>query len=220
MTTPGPNDPTGSGPQDPNAGQSGQGWGQQPPPSGPPQPGQAPQQIGQQGPPQFGQQGQPGQFGQQGPQQGQPGQFGQPGQQGGFGQDQQGQPWAGAGASGQGPVQPEKPSWKKRLPLVIGAVVVALAVAFGRNALGGGGEPEIGDCITQDGSSYETVDCDDAEAQYRVIGTDEDMTQAEFYDDPDTCAAVAAESDAASGVALWSGSDPDEDGSVYCAEAI
>ncbi|MCW2584259.1 MAG: hypothetical protein JWQ53_3049 [Klenkia sp.] len=185
MTTPGPNDPIGSGPRDPNAGQSGQGWGQQPPPAGPPQPGQPPQQFGQQGP------------------------------QGGFGQDQQGQPWAGAGASGQGPVQPEKPSWKKRLPLVIGAVVVALALALGRNLLGGG-EPEVGDCTDASPTQLEVVDCDSDEAAYRVAGVLEDVSQNDLEGDQTLCTTDYPDSVAYA----VTETDPAEQGTGFCLESI
>ncbi len=195
-------------PQDPN---QPQGWGQQQPGPGqqPPQ-GQPSNPAGQYGQPQPGQP-QPGQP-QLGQPQGQPPQ-GQPwnNQQG---QPQQGQPWAGANASGS--AEPKKNDWKKRLPLVLVLIVVAVGFALFRNGVFAS-DPEVGDCIRADGTSYETVDCDSGDAEYRIVGTDDDMTQAEFYADPATCADVAAES---SGVALWSGSDADGDGNVYCAVSV
>jgi hypothetical protein len=230
VTTPGSGDQP---PQNP-----GQGWGQQPPsgPQGAPQsgspsgpadqqgqqwapPGGQPQQPGQ---PQPGQPG-PQQYGQPGSQQyGQPGpqQYGQPGQQG-FGQQpgQPGQqPWGGQQFSGEAPKK-ERPAWQKRLPLVAGAIVVALVVALFRNGFGGGA-PEVGDCVQAAGSDgYEVVDCDSSDAQYRIFGTDDDMTEAEFNADPDTCQAAAQASNITDGVALWYG-ESGRSGDVFCAETI
>lgn len=218
MTTPGSGDQP---PQNP-----GQGWGQQPPsgPQGPgaPQPGPADQQWAPPGgqPQQPGQQfGQPGQqpYGQPGQQPyGQAGQqpYGQPGQQG-PGQ----QPWGGQQFSGEAPKK-ERPAWQKRLPLVAGAIVVALVVALFRNGVFGGGAPEVGDCVQASGSDgYEVVDCDSSDAQFRIFGTDDDMTEVEFTTDPDTCLEAAQEAGATDGRALWYG-ETGETGQVFCAETI
>ena len=215
MTTPG----SGDQPQNP-----GQGWGQQPP-SGPDQPGQTPpagqqwsapsdqpQQPGQTQ--QFGQPGQPQQpYGQ--PQQpyGQPQQFGQPQQPGQPGQ----QPW---GATGAQPQQPAKKSGLARILPIVAGVVAVIVVGFLVRGFLGGGAPEVGDCVNQSGSDgYEVVDCDSSDAQYRIFGTDDDMTEAEFQADPDTCQAAATASNITDGVSLWYGTSGDT-GKVFCAETL
>jgi hypothetical protein len=189
VSTPGP----GGQPPEQNPDPSGQpqGWGQQPPAGRP----DAPQQwAAPQGAP-GGQawsapQGAPGQ---------QPGQF--PGQ---FPGQQPGEPAFGA------PAQPKKNKW---LPIVGGIVAVLLLLVVLVGFLGGG-EPEVGDCIQPDGSSYTTVDCGSADAQYRVVGTDADMTGEEFDATPveEMCTDVPSAS-----VVLWSGSDNAEDGHIFCA---
>jgi hypothetical protein len=181
----------GSGDQPQNPGQ---GWGQQPP-SGPGQPGQPGQ------PQQFGQPGQPGQ----------PQQFGQPGQPGQ-------QPWGGPGAQPQ--QQPAKKSGLARILPIVAGVVAVIVVGFLVRGFLGGGAPEVGDCVNQSGSDgYEVVDCDSSDAQYRIFGTDDDMTEAEFTADTDTCQAAATESNITDGVSLWYGTSGDT-GKVFCAETL
>ena len=93
---------------------------------------------------------------------------------------------------------------------------MALVVVFGllRTFLGAG-DPEVGDCLQQSGlSEFETVDCDSAEAQYRVEGTDEDMTYGEMesrVNDDSACPDVNNWT-----VALWVGEDEAEEGKVFC----
>ena len=211
MSTPG------SGPQPPeqNPSQPGQGtgWGQEPPTgqSAPGQPGppwDAPQ----------GAAGQPGQPGQQpwgAPQPGQQppaGQFdaGQPGQQ----------PWgAPQGATGAQALGPSAQSAKKSprwLPILGG--VLALVVVLGLlTTFLGGGDPEVGDCVTPDGNSFATVDCDSGDAQEKIVGTDDDLTGDEFYAaDPNE---LCLDYPTATSV-LWWGSEQDEDGKVYCSAAL
>ncbi|TDO45717.1 S1-C subfamily serine protease [Kribbella sp. VKM Ac-2527] len=113
------NEPTGQQGDQPYYGPAGGQSG------GQPQYGQpGPEQYGQPGPQQYGQPG-PQQYGQPGPQQyGQPGpqQYGQPG----YG------PWGGYP---QGPFQ-QPPKRRKRLPLVLGSVGLALALVGGSVAWG------------------------------------------------------------------------------------
>ncbi|MCO7218616.1 hypothetical protein [Klenkia sp. PcliD-1-E] len=227
MTTPG------SGDQPPQ--NSGQGWGQQPPsgPQGTPQPGPADQQ-GQQWAPPGGQPQQPGQeqYGQQQHGQPGPGQYGQPGEQsygqqpgqpgpqgpGQPGPGQQGpgqQPWGGQQFSGEAPKK-ERPAWQKRLPLVIGAVVVAVALALFRNGIFGGGLPEAGDCTNASTTDLQVVDCDSAEAAYRVAGTVDDVSSNELQDNPALCLDQWPNS-AAYAV---SETDPDEKGTGICLEPV
>ncbi|GHE08200.1 LppU/SCO3897 family protein [Klenkia taihuensis] len=223
MTTPG------SGDQPQNPGQ--QGWGQQPPSGqqgpGAPQPGAqgspqsgtpgeqgqqwAPpggqQQPGQQGWGQPGQPGQPQQFGQPG-QPGQAQQFGQPGQPGQ-------QPWGGQQFSGEAPKK-ERPAWQKRLPLVAGAVVVAIVIALFRNGIFGGGLPEAGDCTDNSITNLQVVDCDSDEAAYRVAGTVDDVSGNELQNNPNLCLDQWPDS-AAYAV---SETDPDEKGTGICLEPV
>jgi len=197
--------PGSGGPQPPeqDPSQFGQAWGQQPP-AGPPQGGQQPWG----GAPQ-----QPGQPGQQwgAPQQpGQPQQWGAPQQPG-----QPGQPWGAPQGPGgaQAVGQPQKP--KRKVLQIVLAVLAAIVVLGALSTFLGAGDPEVGDCLHEKSlTEYETVDCDSDDAQYRVEGTDEDMTYNELED------AVANET-ACSSVddwtyALWLGEDEDEDGKVFC----
>jgi hypothetical protein len=96
---------------------------------------------------------------------------------------------------------------------------IAAAVVIGLGMVGflfGSSEPEVGDCITQSGeTAWEVVECDSDKAQFRVIGVeDEQQTQTEFEEDPDSCSAFAATE-----MALWSGVGRDK-GTVYCTEPV
>jgi hypothetical protein len=171
-----------------NPGQPGQPF----PPQGAPQPGQP-----------YPPQGQP--FPPQGPPQ--PGQPFAP----------QGGPGFGGGATPfGGPGQPAPTSGKvKKIGSVVGAVAIAGGIAAFQ--FFGVGEPEVGDCIAQEGSSsFETVDCGDESAQARVVGVvEEQVTESEFYE---TSYQPCGEWPSATQV-LWSG-DTGGEGTVYCAEDV
>ena len=196
MSTPGSGGPQ---PPEQDPSQPGQpaGWGQQPP-AGQPFPGQQPgagqPYPGQQPPQPWDQSTAPQGFGQPA---GQP--FGaQPGGATPFGQ----------------PEQKPKRKWLPILGAVVGAIVVLTALA----SFFGGGDPEVGDCIQQTGASdFKTVDCDSDDAQYRIEGTDSDMTGDEFdaADDASLCEDVPSTT-----FVLWSGTDESEDGNVYCASDV
>jgi hypothetical protein len=80
----------------------------------------------------------------------------------------------------------------------------------------GFGDPEVGDCVQPVGTSFETVDCDDAEAEVRIIGVvDGEMSEDEFYADPNPCADFPAATDF-----LWQQEAAGTDGTVYCAEGV
>ena len=197
MSTPG------SGPQPPeqNPGQPGQGAGRgQQPPTGQPVPGQ----------PWDAPQGAAGQQPWGAPQPDQPGQ--QP-----WGAPPAGQqPWGATGAQAYG--QPEQPAKKSRtwLPIVGGVLVLLVVLALLSTFLGGG-DPEVGDCVTPDGNSFATVDCDSDDAQEEIVGTDDDLTGEEFYaSDPNE---LCLDYPTATSV-LWWGSEQDEDGKVYCSAAL
>jgi hypothetical protein len=161
----------------------------------------------------------------------QPGQPGpQPGQpvppQGGWGPGQPGQPgqppvpppgWAPGHPGAPLPPQPQQKSGAKKLLAIGGPIVVAGVIGVvSLTRLVGGGDPDVGDCITQKGeASWEVVDCGSDEAQFKVVGIeDEQQTEAEFDADPDSCGAFAAAE-----VALWSGMESDA-GTVFCAAPV
>lgn len=221
MTT--PENPDGSQPGQPPAQP---GWGQPPQPGrsgplgqqglswGPPGQGPAGQQPwGQPGPGPSGQPwGQPGQQGQPGQPWGQPGRQGQPwGAQTGS-PAAAGQPWSGQQAFGQ--LDPKKAGPRTWLPIV-GGVIVLLVVLGGLVSFFGAGEPEVGDCV-QRTDTIEVVDCDGGDAQYRVVGIDDerdDLTQSEFYADDSTCSQFSGVTQQA-----WLGDvdDADSEGTIYC----
>jgi hypothetical protein len=188
VSTPGPG---GQPPEnDPDPSGQPQGWGQQRP-AGAPDPSQQQWSAPQGTPGQFpGQPGQPGQF---------PGQF-------------PGQP-AGAQAYG-APAEPKKKNKVLQIIGAIAAVIVALVVL---TTFLGGGDPEVGDCIKPDGTSFEKVDCDANDAEAKIVGTADDMTGTEFdaSDVNELCTNVPSAT-----VVLWSGTDQDKDGKVFCAEGI
>lgn len=169
------------------------------PPYGQPQYGQAP----------YGQpQGQPG-YGQPPYPQGQPAQ--QPYGQGQYGQNQYAQAKYGQpawGAPGEAPGQQRK---SRRWVPIVGGLVALLVVGAVVSSIFGG-DPDVGDCVSTDGSSYDTVDCDSADAQYKIIGTDTDQTYAEYMSDETACAQFPTTAQV-----LWFGPDESEDGHVYCA---
>ncbi len=119
------------------------------------------------------------QFGQQGgspPPGGQPGGFPPP-QDGGF------QPPQGGFPPGPAPQPPRRSGGGRRLitRLVIIAVVIggliALGIYFNRDAAS---SAKVGDCVTQEGSNeLKVVKCDDAGADFKVVGRVEDKTRAE-----------------------------------------
>jgi len=164
------------------------------------------------------QQGQPASWGQQ-PPAGQP----YPGQQPPAGAQpwgtpqQPGQPAFGQPAGAQAFGEPQKPK-RKWLPIV-GGIVALLVVLGALSTFLGGGEPKVGDCLKEESATqYKTVDCDSDDAQYKVEGTDEDMTYNELGDavnDDSACPDVDNWS-----VALWIGDKEDEDGHVYCASDV
>ena len=174
-----------------NPGQPGQPF----PPQGAPQPGQPfPPQGGQPFPPQGA------------PQPGQP--YPQPGG-----------PGFGGGASpfgGPGQPAPAPKSGKgKKIGGIVGAVAIAGGIAAFR--LVDFGAPDVGDCIETTGASdFDTVDCGDSAAELRVVGIEEEeLTEDEFFADPDTCADFASATDA-----LWRQGSFGDEGTVYCFEPV
>ena len=133
----------------------------------------------------------------------QPGQPGVPGQ---------------PGLPGQPPVppQPAQKSGVKKLLAIGGPILVAGVVGVRVLGLFGGGDPEVGDCVKESGEqSWDVVDCDSGEAQYKVVGVEEDQqTYPEFESDPDTCTGFPEAE-----FFMWIGPDGSL-GNVYCAKTL
>jgi hypothetical protein len=154
------------------------------------------------------------QFGQQGgfpPPGGQPGGgFPPPAQQGGF------PPPQGGGFPPPGPAQPARRGGAGRLIVIL---VVAVVVIGGLIALGvflnrdAASSAKVGDCVQQSGGDdIKVVKCDDANADYKVVGRVENKTQVEA-----SLSACDPFPDAES--AYWEGK-PGEKGLVLCLAAV
>lgn len=184
------------------------------------------------------QDGRPGPFGQPG----QTGSHGEPGQAGPYGQPAQpGQPYQPfdqpgrqpyqAGQPGQQPAggwvppqggatpwgEPEKKGGAaKKVLLAVGGVLVALVAVGLLFSMLGGGDPEVGDCVANlEGEEVETVECDAAEAEARIVGIDEqELNYADFLAQD-----VCLDFESAVG-AIWVGADEAEPGTIYCAEPV
>jgi hypothetical protein len=156
----------------------------------------------------------------------QPGPWASPQQAGTWGPPQQAGPWAAPQPPGAWALPPD--AWAPpqgtapaaggvRRLLRVG-VPVAVAGVVGLGTLGGWlgrGDPAVGDCVQMVGAtSFDVVDCDSAESEYRIVGIeDEEMDHPSFMADPDTCLAFASTE-----VALWIGGLETEPGTVFCAE--
>jgi hypothetical protein len=130
---------------------------------------------------------------------------------------QPGQPYQAWGP-GQQPVPPTPPpsgkGGAKKWGSVAGAVVIAGGVAAFRLTGGFGGDPGVGDCVQMEGETdFSEVDCDSADAQYRIVGVDEKKQGYEaFQADPDVCSAFADWE-----AALWIEDTVGATGTTYCA---
>ena len=118
------------------------------------------------------------------------------------------------------PVPAVRPRRQKRpLTRKRGALAVLIVCAgFGVPGLVAGlDDPAVGDCVTADGStSFELVECDTAEAQYRIVGAEDDLRSKEDFDaGTDVCAAFPT-----TGISLWEPIPRSLGGTVYCAEPI
>jgi hypothetical protein len=98
---------------------------------------------------------------------------------------------------------------------VAGAVVVAgIGGAYLLTGGFGIGAPAVGDCIeTQGTNDFSVVGCDAEEAEYEVVGIeDEKLTESGFMEDPDTCADFPTAE-----AAFWEATGMiTEKGTVYC----
>ena len=111
------------------------------------------------------------------------------------------------------PATPEKKGLKKVLPIVGSVAGAAVVLGIG-GAVFGFGDPEVGDCVQMQGETdFEQVDCDSADAQYRIVGVDDKKQGYEaFQDDPEVCTGFA---DAEA--ARWIEDAVGAEGTTYCA---
>ncbi|MQA35314.1 LppU/SCO3897 family protein [Modestobacter roseus] len=136
------------------------------------------------------------------------------GQQPPAGQPHQ-QAWA-AGDPAAGATAPTQKTSGGKVKAIIGGLVALVVVLGAASFLLGAGDPEVGDCMQQTGpTEFDVVDCSSSDAEFRVVGTAEDMTEDAF--------------DAASGEelcgrfqeadsALWYGLG--DSGHVYCTTSL
>jgi len=128
-------------------------------------------------------------------------------------------PWTPPQNGPQGsPEAPSKSGAKKWLPIA-GGVVGLGVVATGVFGFLGAGTSDVGDCIkTTSDTDYETVDCGSADAEFEIVGIDEqEMTYADFAAAPaeDLCADFADKTE----YVLWEGVET-ETGTIYCAAPV
>jgi hypothetical protein len=150
------------------------------------------------------------QFGQQGgfpPPGAQPGGFPPPAQQGGFPP-----PQGGGFPPGPAP-QPARRGGGMRRRII--TIVVALVVIGGLAAVGtflnrdAASKAKVGDCVQQEGTNdLKVVKCDDAAADFKVVGRVEDKTQSE-------ASLSACDPFADTESAYWEG-EPGKKGLVLC----
>jgi hypothetical protein len=118
------------------------------------------------------------------------------------------------------PAQEEKKSGAKKWAAVAGTVaVVGVGAAYSLTGGFGMGDPKVGDCVQMVGETdFEAVGCDDAEAEAKIVGIDEqEMTRTEFDEAgvEDICVDFATTE-----VALWIGDMITEPGTIYCAAGV
>lgn len=140
--------------------------------------------------------------------------------QGDAGAPPQGGTWAppqdGATPAPQAPQKSGNKKW-----LAVGGGVLAAGVVGLGSLTGwfGAGDPEVGDCVQMASiNEFEAVDCSSDEAEYKVVGIDEqEMTESEFRDAPveDLCVDFTTTE-----AVLWMGDMVTEPGTIYCAAAV
>lgn len=112
------------------------------------------------------------------------------------------------------------PSSKKKWLGIAGGVAVAGVVGAGVLGVFGAGTSDVGDCIrTTSDTDYETVDCDSKEAEFKIIGIDEqEMTYKDFEEAPveDLCVDFVDTTE----YVLWEGDMLTEPGTIYCAGPV
>jgi hypothetical protein len=129
------------------------------------------------------------------------------------------QPGAPADEWATPPGEPKKSGAKKWAGLAGTVAVVGVGAAYSLTGGFGIGDPKVGDCVQMVGdTSFEAVGCDDAEAEMRIVGIDEqEMTRAEFdVAGVDEICADFATTEAV----LWIGDVMTDPGTIYCAASI
>ena len=126
-------------------------------------------------------------------------------------------PYSPVGELFEGATAPKPASKVKKVLGVAGPVLVAAVAGASWLGLGGSGVPEVGDCAAPDGDdSFQVVDCGSGEAQFRVVGVEEEkMTQAEYEVDVTACSGFPTAEQV-----LWVGDEFGLDGTVLCAESV
>ena len=112
-------------------------------------------------------------------------------------------------------VQPEKKGNAKKWASLAGAVVVAgIGGAYTLTGGFGIGDPKVNDCLhMKSETDFETVACDDADADAKVVGIeDEKQTEDEFTNDPTFCESFPT----AEGAVWYQTGMITEKGTVYC----
>jgi hypothetical protein len=128
-------------------------------------------------------------------------------------------PWTppASGESYQPQPEAKKSGAKKWAGLAGTVAVVGVGAAYSLTGGFGLGDPKIGDCVQMKGeTSFEVVDCGSAEAEYKVVGIEEEeMTYAEFEADMEACSGFPSTE-----YVLWTGDVMTEPGTVTCAEPV
>jgi hypothetical protein len=118
----------------------------------------------------------------------------------------QGQGWA--------PEQAPKKGGAGKWVAIAGGILALLVIGLVAFALLGGGDPEAGDCLQEEGEELSVVDCDDSAAAWKLLGIQEgEQSYDEYLADPETCAAFPETVQS-----FWVGENGDESGQgvVYC----
>jgi hypothetical protein len=125
---------------------------------------------------------------------------------------------AGQPYPGQPPFGAQQPAKGGRGKKVLAGVAGAVVIAGIGTAVAGSGDPDVGDCIVQKGAdSFDSIDCDDAAAQFRVVGIEDDEVSESTFNS--TAADQYCGAFPAASVVLWYGTSG-SDGKVYCAESV
>jgi hypothetical protein len=101
---------------------------------------------------------------------------------------------------------------------IAGAVVAVLVVAVVALVLLVGGDPEPGDCLSDEGAELAVVDCDDSAAAWQLLGIqDGEQSYDEYLADPETCADFTTSTQS-----FWVGENGDTTGQgvVYCVTGL
>lgn len=124
------------------------------------------------------------------------------------------------------PVQPaaealaEKSGAKKWLPIAGSVAVAGVLAAGSMTGWFGMGDPEIGDCVQMQGeTSFEVVDCGAAEAEYKIVGIEEEELTWPAFEEAAMDETICEEFQTWE-VALWIGDLETEPGAVYCSESV